>query len=127
MNLRDQMQIDAQKVFFNPLEFGEIHEINLLQKGADKGFPANYTPPAALIIIIDDDELQDRKSSASNPTDGVYEASLLFHARKSDFILAFNKIPVLQSQLKLDGKTYKVTDLQDDGIIIKVTLSGNRS
>lgn len=107
MNLRDQMQLDAEMTFLNPLEFAEPHTID----GRE------------LLITIDDDKLQERKSRSSNPTDGVYGATLLFYARAADF----STKPVPEMRMTIDGKIYTIADVQSDAAMITVTLRRFRS
>lgn len=99
---QEQLERDARNVFLNPEEFGTPHMVN----GRE------------MIIVIDEDELQHRKSSASNPTDGVYHASLLFYAFKADF----EKRPVMDSLMKIDKRDYKVADVQEDEVMYTITL-----
>lgn len=107
MNFKDQLAADVEKVFFNLGEFGEEHRVD------DK----------KMTIIIDDDLLQKRKSSASNPTDGVYGASFLFHAKKSDF----EKKPVIDTRMKIDDHTFYVSDVQANDETYVITLRRNKS
>lgn len=99
---QEQLDRDAKNIFMNPAEFGVMHKVN----GRD------------MVIVIDDDQLQYRKSSASNPTDGVYNASLLCYTLKSDF----EKRPVIGSTMKIDSRDYKVADLQEDEVMYTITL-----
>ncbi|WP_254664111.1 hypothetical protein [Paenibacillus sp. HGF5] len=96
------MERDAQNVFLNPEEFGTRHIVN----GRE------------MIIVIDEDQLQHRKSSASNPTDGVYHASLLFYALKTDF----EKRPVTDSSIRIDDRNFRVADVQEDEVMYTITL-----
>lgn len=104
---KEQIEADVEGVFFNLDEFGEEHRID------DK----------TMTIIIDDDLLQKRKSSASNPTDGVYGASFLFHAKKSDF----EKKPVIDARMKVDDQIYYVSDVQTNDETYVITLRRNKS
>ncbi len=99
---QEQLERDAQNIFMNLEEFGQPHLVN----GRE------------MIIVIDEDQLQHRKSSASNPTDGVYNASLLIYALKSDF----EKRPVTDSSMKIDDRNFKVADVQEDEVMYTITL-----
>ncbi|MGW8956621.1 hypothetical protein [Paenibacillus sp. NPDC055715] len=121
MNFKDQLEKDVKDVFLNEKEFADWHEISFMSPPKN-GMPAIPEPPVRLLVTVDDDELRDRKSSASNPTDGVYDADLLFYAQRSDLFLHFGRLPALQSKIKFDGRIYTVADLQDDGNMITVTL-----
>ncbi|MEK5378074.1 hypothetical protein [Paenibacillus sp. FSL P2-0173] len=120
-SFKDQLEKDVKDVFLNEKEFANWHEIAFMSPPKN-GLPATPEPPVKMLVIVDDDELRDRKSSASNPTDGVYDADLLFYAQRADFFLYFGRLPVLQSKIKFDGRIYTVADLQDDGDMITVTL-----
>lgn len=106
MNFKDQAALDAL-TFTNPDEFGSLHDIDGRQ----------------VLITIDNDELRERKSNASNPTDGVYSASLLFYARLVDF----PEPPVVEERLKLDGTNYTVASVDLDAVMLTVTLRRYRS
>lgn len=99
---QEQLERDARNVFLNPEEFGTQHIVN----GRE------------MIIVIDEDQLQHRKSSASNPTDGVYNAFLLFYALKSDF----EKRPVTDSSIRIDDRNFRVSDVQEDEVMYTITL-----
>ncbi|MGG1618228.1 hypothetical protein [Paenibacillus sp. NRS-1781] len=120
-SFKEQLEKDVKDVFLNEKEFADWHEIAFMSPPKN-GLPATPEPPVKMLVIVDDDELRDRKSSASNPTDGVYDADLLFYAQRADFLLYFGRLPVLQSKIKFDGRIYTVADLQDDGNMITVTL-----
>lgn len=120
-SFKDQLEKDVKDVFLNEKEFADWHEIAFMSPPKN-GLPATPEPPVKMLVSVDDDELRDRKSSASNPTDGVYDADLLFYAQRADFLLNFDRLPVLQSKINFDGRIYTVADLQDDGNMITVTL-----
>ncbi|MEF3312618.1 hypothetical protein PV433_27380 [Paenibacillus sp. GYB004] len=63
-----------------------------------------------ITILIDDDELQKRRSKATNPSDGIYSAVMLFYAFKTDFAAR----PIIGKHMKIDNRTYRVSDVQDD-------------
>lgn len=69
-------------------------------------------------IIIDDDLLQKRKSLSSNPADGVYNATFLFHVLKADL----KKKPVVKAEMKVDKRTFTVSDVQEDDAMYTITL-----
>lgn len=120
-SFKGQLEKDVKSVFLNEKEFADWHEIAFMSPPKN-GLPATPEPPVKMLVIVDDDELRDRKSSASNPTDGVYDADLLFYAQRADFLLNFSRLPALQSKIRFDGRIYTVADLQDDGNMITVTL-----
>ena len=120
-SFKDQIERDIKAVFLNEREFADWHEIAFMSPPKN-GLPAPPEPPVRMLVIVDDDELRDRKSSASNPTDGVYDADLLFYAQRADFLLNFGRLPVLQSKIRFDERTYTVTDIQDDENMVTITL-----
>ncbi|TKH43460.1 hypothetical protein C1I60_14300 [Paenibacillus terrae] len=120
-SFKDQVEKDVKSVFLNVKEFADWHEISFMSPPKN-GLPAAPEPPVRMLVIVDDDELRDRKSSASNPTDGVYDADLLFYAQRADFLLHFGRLPVMQSKIRFDERTYTVTDIQDDENMVTVTL-----
>lgn len=106
MSFKDQLAHDAMNVFMNTQEFAEVRTIN--------GKPTE--------IIPDDFLLQERKSSASNPTDGVYNATFLFHVLKTDI-----DKPVIGADLKMGALMYTIADVQEDDAMYTVTLRRFRS
>ncbi len=125
MSFKDHLEADMN-VFLNEHEVGSWHGISIPNQPKN-GLPALPSPIVQMLIVVDDDSLRDRKSNASNPTDGVYNADLLFYAKRADFILNFGSIPVVQSFIKFDNRLYKIADVQDDTNMITFTLSRNGS
>ncbi|WP_110933816.1 hypothetical protein [Paenibacillus bouchesdurhonensis] len=101
-NFKDQLAKDAKNVFMNLEEFAEVRLID----------------NKAVEIIVDDDLLQKRRSLTNNPTDGVYSASFLFHVLKS----SLPKKPVIDADMKVDKRTFKVADVQEDDAMYTITL-----
>lgn len=105
-NFKDIIAADST-TFLNPDEFGMAHTID----------------DREMVIIIDDDELRRRKSS-SNPTDGIYDAELLFFALKSDL----PSRPVIGRPMKVDGRLFRVMDVNgDDPVMYTIILERNGS
>lgn len=102
MNFKDMLAQDAREVFLNPLEFGEARMID----GRET------------IILVDDDLLQKRRSMTNNPSDGVYSAALIFYVLKS----SMPQKPVVGADMKLDKRTFKVSDVQEDESVYTITL-----
>jgi nitrate reductase NapAB chaperone NapD len=107
MNFKEILAKDLTNTFLNINEFGEIRLID----GKE------------LIVIMDDDLLQKRKSLANNPTDGVYNASLVFHVSKS----SLSKKPVIKADMKVDARLYTITDVQENESMYTVTLKRSGS
>jgi hypothetical protein len=93
--------------FLNLDEFADSHEID----------------GRIITVLVDEEELQTRKSSSSNPTDGIYDAVLLFYAKKADF----PERPVIGKPMQFDDRTLKVADVQEDAVMYTITLKGLRS
>lgn len=104
---KQQLAKDAKMVFMNPCEFGKMKLIDNRE----------------IAIIVDDDLLQERRAKANNPSDGVYNASFLFHALKQDF----EKKPVIGKPMKIDARQFLVADVQEDDAMYTITLSRNSS
>lgn len=106
MNFKDFVATDMD-TFMNTEEFADTRKVN----GKE------------MVIIIDDEELAKRKSSASNPTDGVYNAALLFYVRKS----YFDSKPVPEQVMRFDKTVYRITDVQEDDVMYTILLERNAS
>ncbi|WP_438770045.1 hypothetical protein [Brevibacillus sp. JB24b] len=107
MNLKEQMKLDTQTVFFNTEEFAEIHNVD-----------GNDIP-----IVIDSEELIHRKANAVNPEDGIHDAELLFYVPKS----FLTSRPTVDKMLTLDGKKYRTVSVSEDFSTYTVALHRARS
>lgn len=103
----EMVERDIDAVFFNLDEFAEKKMID--GKEMD--------------IVIDEDELQRRKSNTSNPTDGVYNAQLLFYVKKS----YFDSRPVPGQPMRVEKRIYRIADVQEDAVCYTITLERNAS
>lgn len=95
---------DIKEVFLNPEEFGECHVVDGKQ----------------MTIIVDGMEVVERakKQKENGRIDGIYEKQLLIYVARSDF----GKPKGIGNLLKLDGSTYRIVDLVDEGGIYSITL-----
>lgn len=107
MSAFKEMLNNDMSVFINVDEFGETKLID----GEE------------MSIVVDEDELQRRKLSASNPTDGIYSASLLFYVEKH----YFTKRPVPESTMRINKAIYRVVEVQEDDVMYTIVLARNRS
>ena len=101
---KEMLQNDLT-VFFNQDEFAETRLID----GKE------------MVIVIDDEELAKRKSSASNPTDGIYNAALLFYVRKSDF----DEKPEPGQHIEVEHEIYRVATIEEDAVMYTIALERN--
>lgn len=107
MNLKESFKKDIN-VFFNTMEFAEVHEID----GKE------------MAIIINDD-IQKGFSSASqyDYAEGVYVSTKTIYAKKEDF-----KKPLIKGKrIKLDDNYYYVELVKEIGEILKIVLVANES
>jgi hypothetical protein len=99
---------DLKSIFFNELEFGDVHNIN----GID------------MLIVLDGDELEKRKlGKMDDYTGGVYEGDLLFYVRAD----IYGKRPDIEQIITFDGEKYRVTDFQEDIGMYTVVVKKNIS
>ena len=105
MGFRDDLEADLE-TFFNEDEFASLHLVNGVE----------------MAIILDNDLLKERQRKSNDP-DGIYIGDLLFHAKKS----IFGDRPVPGQIINLDGKIYRVADMQEDEMVYSITLAANES
>lgn len=111
MTFKEQIAKDNQNIFLNLDEFADIHKVG------DKDMPT----------LIDTNELIDRekryKFNHSLYADGVYLKEILIYVKASDF----GKLPAVGRLLKVEGKSYMVSDAIDEGGIYSISLSANQT
>lgn len=101
MNFKEAAEEDME-VFFNPEEFADYHNID----GVD------------MLIVIDEDRLEELKNTKDTYINGIHEAKLLFHVKKSDF----GGKPATNTVLDVDNRTYRVINSAEDSGIITLIL-----
>ena len=101
------LQQDIRKVFLNPDEFGEMHNIN----GQE------------VLIIIDENELTEREKRIRRNEGELHKKQLLFYIAAKDF----GTLPAPGKILKLDGKQYTITDAEDESGIYAISLEAVKS
>lgn len=106
-SFKEMLADDAKNIFLNIGEFGEERMID----------------GRKTVVIVDDDLLQKRRSLSNNPSDGVYSAAVIFYVMASDL----PKKPIVGTDMKLDSKLYKVSDVQEDESMYTVTLKRSGS
>lgn len=111
MTFKEQIALDNQNIFINLDEFGDIHNVN------GKDMPT----------LIDTNELIDRerryKFNHSLYADGVYLKEILIYVKRSDF----GPLPAIGRLLKVDGKTYTISEAIDEDGIYSIALTANKT
>ena len=111
MTFKEQIAKDNQNIFLNLDEFGEIHLVN------DKKMP----------VLIDSYEQIDREKRYqfrhSLYADGVYLKEILIYVKASDF----GGLPKVKSIVKLDGRSYTVSDAINEDGIYSISLEANKT
>lgn len=95
---------DVQNVFMNKEEFGEIHTVG----------------DREMTIIVDEPEIFERskKQVENGRIDGIFKRQIMFYVAKRDF----GKMPGIGSVMKIDGISYRVTDVVDESGIYSITV-----
>ena len=93
---------DVQKIFMNPDEFSEIHNIN------GKDMP----------IQIDANEQIEREKRQNQNSSGIYVNQKLVYVSAQDY----GKLPKQGSRIVMDGYLYMVADAIDEGGVYTLTL-----
>ena len=111
MTFKEQIAKDNQNIFLNLDEFGEIHLVN------DKKMP----------VLIDSYEQIDREKRYqfrhSLYADGVYLKEILIYVKASDF----GGLPKVKIIVKLDGRSYTVSDAINEDGIYSISLEANKT
>ncbi|MCM1122546.1 MAG: hypothetical protein NC416_08185 [Eubacterium sp.] len=104
---KDILQQDIKRTFLNIDEFGEMHDIN----GQE------------VTIIIDENELTEREKRLRRNEGELHKKQLLFYIAAEDF----GNLPAPGKVLKLDQKSYIITDAEDEGGIYSISLEAVKS
>lgn len=110
MDFKGLLQQDNRRVFVNPAEFGEIHDVS----------------GRSMAIILDDiEQVQREKRYAGDRAyhQGVYKRQVLFYVLGNDF----GALPATGRALRLDGKDYIITDAINEDGIYSISLEAQRS
>lgn len=107
-SFKELLRQDVSRVFLNPAEFGELHQVN----------------GRFMTIILDDMENIEREKKMKSHMDGIYARQLFFYVSAAEF---GGPLPGQGSYLTLDGGTYRVMDASDECGIYAITLETNRS
>jgi hypothetical protein len=108
-NFKQMAAEDIADVFFNPEEFGEIHQID--------GKP--------MTVIVDGLEVVERskKQSEKGRIDGIYKKQILLYVSRKEMGI----LPAIGRQLQLDNNKYLVTDAIDESGVFSITLGAVKS
>lgn len=107
MSFKELLKQDVQKIFMNPDEFSEIHNVN------GKNIP----------IQIDANEQIEREKRQNQNSSGIYVNQKLIYVSANDY----GKLPKQGSRVSIDGFLYLVTDAIDEGGIYTLTLEVTRA
>lgn len=98
MNFKELVAQDNKRIFLNPDEFGEQHKID----GKE------------MLIIIDNYEEIEREKRMSSNVDGIFLKQILFYVTQETF---GENLPVVGRVMRVDNKSYTVTDaINEDGV-----------
>lgn len=108
---KDQIKADNENIFMNTAEFSDIHLIN----GKE------------MAVQIDNNEMIDREKryqyKRSLYADGVYLKEVLIYVRAEEF----GPLPAVGTILRLDGKTYTISDVVNEDGIYSLSLEANKT
>lgn len=107
LTFKEILRQDVKTVFFNLEEFGEEHTVN--------GKPMR--------IIIDDNELTEREKRMQNHTDGMYKKQTLIYVSALDF----GPLPGIGKPIRIDGRTFIISDSLNEGGVYSLHLEVNKS
>jgi len=108
MNFKELVAQDTKKVFLNPDEFGEEHEV----KGD------------MMLVIVDNNEEIEREKRISSHADGIFLKQVLFYVSATTF---GDKLPNIGSVMRFDKKSYTVVDAIDEDGIYSISLRAVKS
>lgn len=106
MTFADQLEKDLDSIFFNPLEFGELHTIN----GKE------------MMIVVDNDMLAKLELGKTERDDGILSDKILIFVREKD--LDFE--PVSEMLIEYDGNQHEITDVLRDFGGYTIVLGANQ-
>lgn len=105
-NFKDFVQDDLV-VFFNPNEFGEVHNVD----GKD------------MLVVIDSDTL--REKSMNGASMYATHSGVMMHEFSMFVKVEDIEEPVIGQPIRLDGNVYLVTDVAASTGVYQITLGAN--
>lgn len=107
MTFKECVRQDVTDVFLNLDEFGVEHSIN----------------GKTMTAIVDNNELIEREKKAKSDMDGVNVKTTLIYVRARDY----GALPPVGYVVRMDGKSYLVTDATNEDGVYSIHLEMNRS
>ena len=107
MNFKELVAQDKKKVFINPEEFGEEHEID----------------GKTVMVIIDNNEQIERQKRITSNSNGIFLKEILFYVAEENF----RNLPAIGRVMRFDKKSYTVTDAINENGIFSISLKAVKS
>lgn len=107
MNFKELVAQDTKKVFINPEEFGEEHEID----------------GKTVMVIIDNNEQIERQKRITSNSNGIFLKEVLFYVEEE----SFGNLPSIGRIMRFDKKSYTVTDAINENGIFSISLKAVKS
>ena len=98
---------DANSVFLNQQEFGELHNVD----------------GRTMTIISDMFEQLERRKTVSESIDGIYENTDLIYVRADEY----GRLPAPGKVLNLDGRPFRIVDATDEDGIYSIEIKAVKS
>lgn len=108
MSFKDEARKDIQRVFVNPLEFAEPHDID----------------GTTVLCVVDDDVIDERQGIGRTQwMDGVYIDMRLIYIEKD----LLPRKPVRGQLMRLDGERFIVQKVAENMGVLEITIEANES
>lgn len=99
---------DIKRVFINPFEFADWHNIN----GGD------------VLAVVDRDVIRERQpKTAAEYSEGVFIEEVLVYVEAGDLA----RKPVKDEILRLDGELFLVTEVAESMGVLEITITANEA
>lgn len=104
-SLKDQLEKDFDRTFFNVDEFGEIHDID-----GEK-----------IPVVVDNETLLQLNLGKTADSDGIFQDNRMFFVEKK----YFQEEPAVGQIMEFDGEAYQVWNVLEDLGGYTIILRGN--
>lgn len=105
---KDAVKADIKRVFINPLEFADEHEIN----------------GDAVLAVVDRDVIKERQQpTATDYAEGVFMEEILVYVEADDL----PRKPVKGELMTLDGERYLVKEVAENMGVLEITIIANEA
>lgn len=105
---KDAVKSDIRRVFINPLEFAEKHNIN----------------GKMIEAVVDRDVIKERQpKTATEYAEGIFIEEILVYVAADDL----TRKPVKGEIFRLDGERYLVEEVAENMGILEITIMANES